>query len=144
MKIKTSEATPLQLNWLVSKCKGIEVVMRHDYMRGKASANNYKGDLQWQLDIQPNEPIWIDTAGGTHEMSQYTEDWSQGGPIIECEKITAAFDHDNYEDRWTADKLTETCNNFHNGSGPTLLIAGMRCYVASKLGEEVEVPEELI
>lgn len=27
--------------------------------------------------------------------------------------------------------------------GPTLLIAAMRCYVASKLGDEVDIPEEL-
>lgn len=27
--------------------------------------------------------------------------------------------------------------------GPTRLIAAMRCYVASKLGDEVEVPEGL-
>ena len=28
--------------------------------------------------------------------------------------------------------------------GPTMLIAAMRCYVASKLGEEIDVPEELL
>lgn len=28
--------------------------------------------------------------------------------------------------------------------GPTPLIAAMRCYVASKLGDEVEIPEELL
>lgn len=27
--------------------------------------------------------------------------------------------------------------------GPTPLIAAMRCYVASRLGDEVEIPEEL-
>jgi hypothetical protein len=27
--------------------------------------------------------------------------------------------------------------------GPTPLIAAMRCYVASKLGDEVEIPSEL-
>jgi hypothetical protein len=27
--------------------------------------------------------------------------------------------------------------------GPTPLIAAMRCYVASKLGEEIDVPNEL-
>jgi hypothetical protein len=27
--------------------------------------------------------------------------------------------------------------------GPTPLVAAMRCYVASKLGDEVEVPDEL-
>ena len=29
-------------------------------------------------------------------------------------------------------------------SGPTPLVAAMRCYVASKLGDEVEVPDELL
>ena len=28
--------------------------------------------------------------------------------------------------------------------GPTALIAAMRCFVASRLGDEVEVPEELV
>mgnify|MGYP003443521145 FL=1 len=28
--------------------------------------------------------------------------------------------------------------------GPTPLVAAMRCYVASKLGDEVDVPEELM
>jgi hypothetical protein len=27
--------------------------------------------------------------------------------------------------------------------GPTPLIAAMRCYVASKLGDEIDIPEEL-
>ncbi len=30
------------------------------------------------------------------------------------------------------------------GMGPTPLIAAMRCYVASKLGDEVDIPEELL
>ena len=29
-------------------------------------------------------------------------------------------------------------------TGPTPLIAAMRCYVASKLGDEVNVPEDLL
>lgn len=29
-------------------------------------------------------------------------------------------------------------------AGPTMLVAGLRCYVASKLGELVDVPEELV
>ena len=28
--------------------------------------------------------------------------------------------------------------------GPTPLIAAMRCYVASKLGDDVDIPEELL
>jgi hypothetical protein len=35
-------------------------------------------------------------------------------------------------------------NDYHNRQhGPTPLIAAMRCYVASKLGDAVEIPEEL-
>ncbi len=60
-------------------------------------------------------------------------DWAQSGPIIEREGI-ALYLFGNAE--WNA----------HVGGkesiGPTPLIAAMRCYVASKLGEEVEVPKE--
>ncbi|MNW06473.1 hypothetical protein D3C71_2028910 [compost metagenome] len=30
------------------------------------------------------------------------------------------------------------------GDGPTPLIAAMRCYVASRVGDEVDLPEELL
>jgi hypothetical protein len=61
-------------------------------------------------------------------------DWSQGGPIIEREGI-ALYLYGGSE--WNA----------HVGGresvGPTPLIAAMRCYVASKLGDEIEIPEEI-
>jgi hypothetical protein len=68
---------------------------------------------------------------------RYSTDWSQGGPIIEREKITiVGFDQ------------LDTWNAHQDGwpfieHAPTPLIAAMRCYVASKLGDEVEIPEEL-
>ena len=66
-------------------------------------------------------------------------DWAQGGPIIEREKISlfegvndwsakTSIDHPLWDVRW---------------EGPTPLIAAMRCYVASKLGGEVEIPDSL-
>jgi hypothetical protein len=60
---------------------------------------------------------------------KYSTDWAQGGPIIEREKIEL----DEYEGTWHA-------FGYH---GPTPLIAAMRCYVASKLGDEIELPEGL-
>lgn len=60
--------------------------------------------------------------------------WSQGGPIIEREKTAIRFVP---WDTWVAE-----CKGY-TGEGTTPLIAAMRCYVASKLGDEVEVPEEL-
>lgn len=62
--------------------------------------------------------------------------WSQGGPIIERESL--AIEPWASMNRWTA-----RSQKFAAGVGPTPLIAAMRCYVASKLGDEVEVPNEL-
>lgn len=67
----------------------------------------------------------------------YSTDWAQGGEIIEREEIsvirvTSAL--------WDAHMSNV---NFYE-SGTTPLEAAMRCYVASKLGDEVEVPEELM
>ena len=65
-------------------------------------------------------------------------DWSQGGPIIEREKITLrVWDDEDYVHAYI-----DTGKDW--SEGPTPLIAAMRCYVASKLGDEVEIPEELI
>ena len=65
----------------------------------------------------------------------FSTNWSQGGPIIQREKIAVDYDHDV----WNASIKGQR----HYWSGPTPLIAAMRCYVASKLGDEVEIPEEL-
>ena len=60
--------------------------------------------------------------------------WAQGGPIIEREGIALGQ---------TADGWEATCDGAVYVYGKTPLIAAMRCYVASKLGDEVEVPEEV-
>ena len=66
--------------------------------------------------------------------TRYSTDWAQGGPIIEREGLTLT----HQTDKWAAQT---DCDLF--SYGPTPLIAAMRCYVASKLGEIVEVPREL-
>jgi hypothetical protein len=65
--------------------------------------------------------------------------WEHGGPIIERERINLMFIG---ERGWSANFE----QHFDEGSqddphtGPTPLIAAMRAYVASKFGEEVELP----
>ena len=77
------------------------------------------------------------THGGLYAP---TIDWAQGGPIIERERITSRVD--TRGGRWVSflDGGEVTCRMV----GPTPLIAAMRCYVASKLGGDVDVPNELI
>lgn len=71
--------------------------------------------------------------------------WEQGGPIIEREGIKVGVIDDSAPVIWAA-QLSDPFGKFksvHSRTGPTPLIAAMRCYVASKLGDDVEIPEEL-
>ena len=66
-------------------------------------------------------------------------DWAQGGPLIERELIAVRFICEGRWESW----WSGWPKSFQVVYGPTPLIAAMRCYVASKLGDEVEVPNEL-
>ena len=66
-------------------------------------------------------------------------DWSQGGPIIEREKIGIECDDQGV---WFA-SYDLSPEQAWGATGPTPLIAAMRCYVASKLGDEIDIPKEL-
>jgi hypothetical protein len=122
MKIKTSELTGAALDWAVAKCEGKNGVLHDDGI---------------------TRCIVIATASGVYKGTwKPSFNWSQGGPIIEREGGTLWSTN---ADGWRY----KACYDFANDKegavmhGPAPLIAAMRCYVASKLGEEVEVPEEL-
>lgn len=115
--IKTSELIGAALDWEVAKCEG-------------------KRLPKYQI---PGTPCAINVSPGGHDDYQPSTDWAQGGPIIEREKIGVDFfDVGNGRPAWIASKVPK------QESGPTPLIAAMRCYVASKLGDTVEVLEELL
>jgi hypothetical protein len=73
---------------------------------------------------------------GTPKRPAYSTNWAIGGPIIYREGISW---HCANKSSWHA-YAYGSADNFN---GPTPLIAAMRCFVASKLGDEVEVPDEL-
>ena len=110
--MKTSELTGAALDWAVAKLEG---------------------------DMVPDGGVMIQT------WPFYSSDWSQGGPIIEREKIDLRWDVtlENTDGHWIAEWWPDEEDDSRIWgfcSGPTPLIAAMRCYVASKLGDEVEVP----
>lgn len=72
----------------------------------------------------------------------YSTNWAKGGPIIEREGITVSKE-DKYWSAYFLENLFEDDGSEHWQTGPTPLIAAMRCYVASRLGDEVTIPEEL-
>jgi hypothetical protein len=69
----------------------------------------------------------------------YSADWAHGGPIIEREGIDVRYTGQT----WGAARQLNEYEEPDEWFGPTPLIAAMRCYVASVLGDEVDVPEEL-
>ena len=77
-----------------------------------------------------------------HELIcfKYSTDWSQGGPIIAQTSIEICH-LDNGE--WRAQLNAKGCGPYCRHYGPTPLIAAMRCYAASMLGEEINISNEV-
>lgn len=140
--VKVSTLIGPALDWAVAKALDLPVVMLHGLMWKVAAENNYKGDLAWHFEARKNEP-WIATGHGIEgsPLPEYGADWSQGGPIIERE-IDQISRYEAYPD-YRADRFATDDYEDCHAIGPTPLIAAMRCYVASKLGDEVEIPDEL-
>lgn len=122
MKIKTSELSGAALDWAVAKCEGVHVSMARggwfvfDSDAWAEFRNDYNDDK-----LQSFRP---------------STNWSQGGPIIEREELSGLKCYGTND--WGCNNGDIFCD------GPTPLIAAMRCYVTSKLGDEIEVPNELI
>jgi hypothetical protein len=79
--------------------------------------------------------VGAEFIGDIDDPHFYSTDWAQGGPIIERE--VARLEN-------LGDESWEACGYGCTATGATPLIAAMRCYVVSKLGEEVDVPDALM
>lgn len=122
--IKVSEAEGAALDWLVAKCEGIKLTPY--------------GNIEYVVDHL------------TSEFTPYNPSTNpaQGWPIIDRE-INNLFKNNKLDpsnpDVWTAVKHVPNAYNttLLHRDGPTSLIAAMRCYCCSKLGDVVDIPEEL-
>jgi hypothetical protein len=74
----------------------------------------------------------------------YSSDWADGGPIIERERIDVAYWGRKTQEPWRAGigiaADSDVWDTDTAMKGATPLIAAMRAYVASKFGEEIELP----
>jgi len=132
--MKTNELPKHALNWAVAMCQGDRVYRprlgrpsdwdKEAYLRDGS-------DDRWVVRVQnPDVAHFVDWTYNP------AGDWMQGGPIIEQEKMRIAYNFDEH--------IWEAGWDCHvKGWGDTPLIAAMRCYVASKLGDEIDVPDEL-
>ena len=141
MKVKTSELTGAALDWVVAVAKGInpaDILFdgRRIYRRTRDEEGNLTGSYM------------------TGPEFLFSKMWEAGGPIIEQSGIGL---HQNSKRLWSdpnrrwqaslilnKDDVASCRIGFGPIYGPTPLIAAMRCYVSSKLGDVVEIPKELV
>ena len=130
MKIKVKDLIGPALDWAVAKaednedCRDPYVTRTRDGMETYVKVTTFSG---YETDWEPSA------------------DWSQAGPIIEREKITLDYDFDGQGlSLWTARKYAFDGTLLWAESGDSPLDATMRCFITSHLGDEVEIPEELI
>lgn len=120
MKIKTSKLTGAALDWAVAKCEG----------------------ALGRIEIEQVNGVWAVAIPDLECYFEPSTDWSQGGPIIEREHLSVhPVLHLNTDvNAWLAHKIFIGTGV----EGSTPLVAAMRCYVTSTLGNEIDIPEELL
>lgn len=129
--VKVSELSGAALNWAVAKCLEVPVIIKDGRVLDAVL-----------LEMQ---------ADGSLELD-YATDWAQGGPIIGREMACNAGRMLIKDETWATEAFPRFSAEYTGSHweqsrkmyGPTPLIAAMRCLVVSKLGDTVEIPEELL
>jgi hypothetical protein len=156
MKIEVRHLTGKALDFAVAKCEGYGWARNMSGRSGDSMAsyrdpehkpnwpigsrsfvsldrlknlNSTEGNWAGWCTSDMSEPV---APGAFSSIPTYHRRWEDSGPIIERESLGL----DPYADypRWKSG----------NCFGLTPLEAAMRCYVASTLGEEIEIPDELM
>jgi hypothetical protein len=123
--MKTSELTGAALDWAVAKCEG--------------GANlRFDGVACWWFTLNGVDRV-LSSGWSNKQNFNPSTDWAHGGPIIEREGITVSDGSPVTGLEWMACDRGST----HIQHGPTYLTAAMRCYVASKLGDNIDISEGL-
>lgn len=121
MLCKVSELTGDALDWAVCVTGGFKM----HYV----APNEKRGTIRWE--VHPS-------------TRRYSSNWIHGGPIIESYGINTSREADNIWAAYFLEQLFKEDGSECWQTAQTPLIAAMRCFVASKYGETIEIPDELI
>lgn len=125
MKHKVAELEGALLDAAVAKAE--RIVLEPEWVEVSTFADLARGERRMVL-------------GGPGIAPRFSSDWAYGGPIIERERICIQCpDVTDARGMWAAIALNKKPAAGWQ-EGPTPLIAAMRAFVASKFGDEVELP----
>ena len=139
MIVETKNLTGAALDWAVAKCEQKPLVFRgRKWPTDGAATVEY---APWAVHpvVNGSGPFVASLCNSTYSPST---DWSQGGPIIERENLSVMPAAGEGWRSYKTHRVDWAQQCYANG--PTPLVAAMRCYVASRLGDEVDIPEELL
>ena len=154
MKIKTADLIGPALRWAVAKCEGFNVgvvTVEEQWARFIEGAapdelERYAGEYAATKAGFKTELCKVHDDGYKSALDarawRFDTDWGVGGPLIEreCLGVRVFAEHGALDGGpyWISERFPAV------GHGPTPLIAAMRCLVAATLGDEVDVPDELV
>ncbi|WP_340619016.1 phage protein NinX family protein, partial [Xenorhabdus entomophaga] len=149
MKIKTSALTGRALDWAVARATGMNIYMtnQHDNEyewigNGRVMAAAFEKPI---ITVGLCNDVHIEFKGESKPYSPST-DWSQCGQLID--KYIDDLTHMAFRgDHWAANCRAVRVGDFSifkTQTGDTPQIAICRAVVAAQLGDEVEIPDELV
>ena len=163
MKIKTADLTGPALRYCVAKCEGynVGVITAEEQWERFIEGSTPEELGKYAKEYAEIKAAFKDELCKIHKDGyksaydarawNYDTDWAVAGPIVERENIGLEKHRLDGPYQWAACDWHPvvvqgyTClERSKYVYGPTPLIAAMRCFVASRLGDEVDVPEELL
>jgi hypothetical protein len=154
IEVKTSELTGPALGYAVAQidpsCEGLTYAFRHGMGCG-VDAKAEDGDPDVCVVFGVEAPVRALKIMRTPDFRFAVNfrpwcDWAQGGPIIGREKIEVGplLEGGDWYGKWRAVRFGWEGQGTHEAIAKEPLVAAMRCYVASKKGDVVMVPAELV
>lgn len=126
MKYNTSKLTGVILDQAVAKAMGFQ----YDKETDRRMSCGHPGILSFFS-------VCLAVVDGRIRVFSPSSDWKDGGPLIERENIDIYhFGREILPSLW---ECAAEVNAGHRQYGETVLMAAMRCLVASKFGGEVDL-----
>lgn len=141
MKALTEHLTGPALNWVTAVAEGVPVRLFDEFFLENGRRKATPGDLMSATALLAYQPLrgqgCLIKDGAAKPIPAYSTDRNLGGEITDRERITI---HAHPDGDWCA--TVTGYDSEHSGRTP--LIAALRLHAARKLGDVLDVPDQLL